>query len=52
MTEILENYNKDAQSFCTKQVTTEWEFQTDVMDEEKQKAAVRFCCFLKKNVCF
>lgn len=40
MTQILEKYNKDAQSFCNKQVVAEWAFQTDVTNDEKQQAAV------------
>lgn len=40
MTKILEDYNKDAQSFCNKQVVAEWAFQTDVNNDEKQQAAV------------
>lgn len=40
MTKVLEDYYKDAQSYCNAQVVAEWNFQTDVTNNEKQKAAV------------
>ncbi|XP_063703175.1 angiotensin-converting enzyme-like [Culicoides brevitarsis] len=39
MTKVLEDYNKSSQKYCNKQVKADWDFQTDVENEEKRKAA-------------
>lgn len=41
MINILKNYNKEAQAFCTKSVDANWQHNVDLDSDEKQAAAVR-----------